>query len=120
MHELSIAQSIIDLVYQYLPEKNFGAVKSVNVKIGKFSNILTDSLEFCFDALIKDSPLQGASLKIKNIPVQIECLECKTISDIEPPIFLCPNCNSSSIKIISGTEMQVVEIELKDEIMEEK
>lgn len=120
MHELSIAQSIIDIVNQYLPNENFHSVKSVNIKVGKFSNILVDSLEFCFDALIKDTPLQGATLKIKNIPVQIKCSKCQKISEIEPPIFLCPNCSNNSIKIISGTEMQVEDIELNEDIMEEK
>jgi len=120
MHELSIAQSIIDIIYQNVPSEKYSSVQTVNIKIGKFSNILTDSLLFCFNALVKDSPIKDASLIIKDIPVRIKCKNCKSISEIEPPVFICPKCKSNSINIISGMEMQVEDIELKEEILEEK
>lgn len=119
MHELSIAQEILGIVYQYVPNPQDNYVKSVKVEVGKMSNVLTDSLTFCFDAITQNTPLMGVKLEISEIPVSILCTSCNTTSEIEPPVFVCPKCESNQIKIISGTEMRVDEIEVNDEIKEE-
>jgi len=114
MHELSIAQEILGIVYQYIPEPKKNHIKSVRVKVGKMSNILIDSLTFCFDAITQDTPLMGAKLEIIEVPVSINCNNCNKTSEIEPPVFACPKCGNNQIKIIDGTEMRVDEIEIND------
>jgi hydrogenase nickel incorporation protein HypA/HybF len=116
MHELSIAQEILRIVHQYVPDPQPNNIKSVKVSIGKMSNILTDSLTFCFEAITSDSALNGTKLEIIENPVKIICLNCSKESEIEPPVFACPVCGHNQIKIISGTEMRVEEIELFDEL----
>ena len=118
MHELSIAQEILGIVNQYVPEPTENYVKSVKVKVGKMSNILIDSLAFCFEAIIHNTPLMGAKLEIIEIPVSINCNLCNTTSEIEPPVFACPECGSNQIKIIAGTDLRVDEIEINDDIKE--
>jgi hydrogenase nickel incorporation protein HypA/HybF len=115
MHELSIAQEILGIIYQYVPNPKDNYVKSVRVEVGKMSNILTDSLTFCFDAITQNTPLMSTKLEIVELPVTITCNNCKKTSEIEPPVFACPECGSNQIKIISGTEMRVDEIEINDE-----
>ena len=118
MHELSVAQDILGIVNQYLPKPLPGSVKSVKVKVGRLSNILKDSLTFCYEALTSQTPLEGSKLEILELPVKIICSTCKDESEVEPPFFACPVCGNNQIKIISGTELQVDEIELFDEIQE--
>jgi hydrogenase nickel incorporation protein HypA/HybF len=114
MHELSVAQEILVIVNQYVPDPKPNSVKSVKVKIGKLSNILTDSLTFCFEAITSDTPLNGAKLEVIETPVKIICNSCNKESEIEPLVFACPVCGNNQIKIISGTELRVDEIELFD------
>jgi hydrogenase nickel incorporation protein HypA/HybF len=114
MHELSIAQEIIGIVQENLPKQSGHAVKSVKLRIGKLTNILPDSLEFCFDALIKSTPLDGARLEIQHIPVTVCCTQCKKENEIEGLAFVCPSCGSSQIKMTAGDELQVAEIEISD------
>jgi hydrogenase nickel incorporation protein HypA/HybF len=116
MHELSIAQEILGIVNQHVLDPKPNTVKSVRVKVGKLSNILTDSLTFCFDAITSDTPLSGVRLEVIEIPVKINCTSCNRESEIEPPVFACPICGNNQIRIVSGTELQVDEIELFDEI----
>lgn len=118
MHELSVAQEILKIVDQYLPNPSPNSVKSVKIKVGKFSNILTESLSFCYQALIDNTPLQGSKLKIVEIPVKISCSNCNQEFELEPPVFSCPGCANNQIRIVSGTELQVEEIELNDKIEE--
>lgn len=118
MHELSIAQEIFTIVQQNVEDEKQKLVRSINVKIGKLSNVLPDSLLFCFDAIKINTNLQNASLMIDRTPVIIECESCFSKSEIEPPIFACPNCKSNKIKMISGDELLVREIELIENIEE--
>lgn len=120
MHELSAAQEILNIINQHLPEQNSGSIKTIKVKAGKLSNILPDSLTFCFKALVSETPFQNVKLEITEIPLKILCNNCNKESEIDLPVFACPGCKSNRIKIISGTELLVDEIELLDNVPEEK
>ncbi len=115
MHELSIAQEIVNIVNQHLPEGETNSVRSVKVAIGKLSNVLTDSLEFCFEAITINTNLQGVKLEIQNIPLMVSCGGCKTESELNDTIFICPKCEGFNLKILSGRELNVLEIELNDQ-----
>ena len=114
MHELSVAEEIISIANQYLPVGNNTGVLSVKVEIGKLSNILPDSLEFCYDALIGDTKLKGSKLIIEEIPVTVKCDDCGETNIIENINFQCKNCESSKVKLITGNELKVTELEIND------
>lgn len=114
MHELSVAEEIINIANQYLPTDNSSDVISVKVEIGKLSNILSDSLKFCFDALTNDTRLKGAQLIIKEIPVTVFCEECGDTTEVERVLFQCRICESSRLKLLTGKELKVTEIEIND------
>ncbi|HEY6626838.1 MAG TPA: hydrogenase maturation nickel metallochaperone HypA [Ignavibacteriaceae bacterium] len=115
MHELSVAQEILGIVHQYVPNPKPDTVKSVKVSVGRLSNVLKNSLTFCFEAITSDTPLKGTMLVIIELPVKIQCSSCNEVSEIDEPVFTCPNCGDNQIKVISGTELKVDEIELFDE-----
>ncbi|MCX8009736.1 MAG: hydrogenase maturation nickel metallochaperone HypA [Ignavibacteria bacterium] len=110
MHELSIAQEIINIIEQYVSDEDSDASKSVKIKIGKLSNILPDSLTFCYDALIKGTKLENSKLEIENIPIKVECQVCSETFEVDDYVFLCIKCQSNNLKILSGNEFQISEI----------
>ncbi len=114
MHELSIAQNIIQIVGDHVPDGQKSEVRAVRVKIGKLSNILCDSLLFGFEALTRDTSLENARLEIDQIPLTIRCRECGEESVLEDYAFSCPRCESTAIQVVSGNELMVSEIELND------
>jgi hydrogenase nickel incorporation protein HypA/HybF len=114
MHELSVAQNIISIVKEYLPDGQKNSLKRVKVKIGKLSNILPDSLLFGFNALIKETNLEGAKLEIEHTPLKIKCSDCRGESDLEEFAFNCPACSGNNIQVISGDELTISEIEIED------
>lgn len=116
MHEMSVAQSIVEIVQQHLPPENEKpSVKSVKVRIGEFSGVVPESLEFCFDLITESTPLHGARLEIEDVALMARCKTCEEISRLEYGTFACPTCGSSEIVMLSGNELQVVAIELNDE-----
>lgn len=114
MHELSIAQSIVEIVLQHLPKEEDLTVKSVRLTLGAMAGVVPDSLEFCFGAITEGTPLQGAVLKIENVPLTAHCNACGHDGEIEPTLFACPSCGATSLVILSGREMQLRDIEVEE------
>jgi hydrogenase nickel incorporation protein HypA/HybF len=114
MHELSIANEIINIANQYIPAGNKSDILSVKVEIGKLSNILADSLEFCYEVLVGDTKLKGSKLIIEEIPVTVVCEDCGETTIIENVIFQCKYCESTKVKLVTGNELKVTELEIND------
>ncbi len=115
MHELSIAQDILDIVRQHVPSEKPHQVQTVKIRIGDMAGVVPDSLEFCFNAIISNTSIEGAALVIEHVPVVVRCMQCKKEHSLDHLAFYCPFCNSTDVQMVSGNELQVVEIEVSDE-----
>jgi hydrogenase nickel incorporation protein HypA/HybF len=118
MHELSIALNIIEIIKQSVPEQELGSVETVKLKIGEFSNVVVDSLLFSLEVITADTYLRNIKYEIDKIPFKVKCNDCKVEFTNKYGIVICPNCESKNTQIISGTELKVTEIELKELIYE--
>jgi hydrogenase nickel incorporation protein HypA/HybF len=116
MHEMGIALEIIDIATASIPpEARFAKVERVNLKIGKLSAVVPDSLRFCFDIVSKETPLAGAELAIEETPVVARCKDCGARWTIAEAVFTCQTCESGSLEILSGRELDIVSIEIAQE-----
>ena len=116
MHEMGIAMEIVDIAKASIPQDMQGArVQRVNLQVGKLSAIVPDSLRFCFDLVVKETPLEGAELAIEEVPVVARCKDCQTRWTVTEAVFTCKACQSGAIDIISGRELDIKSIEIEDE-----
>ncbi len=114
MHELSIAQSIFDVVEARAAECHATQVKGVRLRVGEASGIVTDSLTFCFEMLASSHPvLAGAQLLIDIVPHRARCRHCAREFPVKNFIAQCPTCEEWSNEIISGSELQILEMEIE-------
>jgi hydrogenase nickel incorporation protein HypA/HybF len=90
-------------------------VERVNLKVGKLAAVVPQSLKFCFEIVSKDGPAEGAELHIEEIGVSARCNDCANLWEIDEPAFLCPKCNSGSIEMLTGRELDIESIELAGE-----
>ena len=115
MHEMGIALQIIEIATASIPSDMDGArIEKVNLKIGKLAAVVPQSLRFCFDVAVKETPLEGAELAIEELPVVAKCKDCETQWTINGPAFNCETCNSGSLEIISGRELDIESIEIAE------
>jgi hydrogenase nickel incorporation protein HypA/HybF len=116
MHEMGIAAQIVEISIASIPDnyKNV-RVESVNLKIGKLTAIVPDSLRFCFEIVARDTPVSGAILNIEEVPIIARCLSCDFEWTIHEPVFLCEKCQSGKIDVISGRELDIESIEIEQE-----
>jgi hydrogenase nickel incorporation protein HypA/HybF len=116
MHEMGVAMQIIEIAQASIPADMADArVARVNLKVGKLSAIVADSLRFCFDVAARDTPLAGAELHIEEIPVQARCKACEHEWTIDQPTFACPACASGQITLLAGRELDIESLELAEE-----
>jgi hydrogenase nickel incorporation protein HypA/HybF len=114
MHELSVAQSIVEIIQKHVPESEWERVAAVRLKIGTIAGVVPESLEFSFQAIIAESACKNARLEIESIPFQIHCNACNTTSENEAGFTLCSTCGSTDTKILSGSELYITEIEITE------
>ena len=115
MHEMGIAMQIAEIAVASIPaELKHSRVERVNLKVGKLSAIVADSLRFCFDVVTRDTPLEGAELAVEEIPVTARCNDCRYEWIIETPVFACSRCNGSAVELLSGRELDIESIEIAE------
>ncbi len=119
MHEMGIAMQVVEIATSTLkenvpePRKDI-RVEQVNLRIGKLSSVIPESLRFCFEIITRDTVLSGAKLEIEEIPVVARCKDCQSQWTITGPVFRCEKCQSGSLEILSGQELEIVSLELAD------
>jgi hydrogenase nickel incorporation protein HypA/HybF len=114
MHELAIAQNILEIVQQSVTEEQEPDVKWVRIRVGQLSGVVPDSLDFCFSAIVSETRMQQAGLAIEQVPTVSRCRDCGHQFQIEDMVFVCPSCKSANLEMISGKELEILEIELED------
>ena len=115
MHELSLAQNIIETVKQNVTADELTKVREVIVEVGAFSGVVADSLKFSFEAITSGTELNDAVMTIVDIPFCLKCNDCGNETSTEIPMLLCSICGSSNTQIFSGDELRVKELKIEDE-----
>jgi hydrogenase nickel incorporation protein HypA/HybF len=113
MHEMSIAQSLIQILQEEMAKHGAATLRSVRLSIGEMSAIVPESLSFCFEIITQGTPLEGAKLLMDRIPLKGYCPDCDQPFDIKDFVFICPTCRSPNIETIEGQELSIVEMEVE-------
>lgn len=113
MHELSIAQSLIDEASQAAAREGYSAVSKINVRVGSFCGVNVRALRFAFEVAAESTPCFGAVLLIEEIELTVECPRCNEVKELHSCfVFICPTCGSPTPKIVTGRELELVSIEI--------
>ena len=108
MHELAIAESVVETVTQRLPDAK---VTCVRLEVGALSGVVPDSIRFCFDLATEGTGLAGARLEITEPPARCRCRACGAQFQPESPVVLCP-CGSPDVAVLSGEQLTIVSVEV--------
>lgn len=108
MHELSIAESIVDSVLQRTGDRQ---VHVVRVRIGGLTGVVPDALQFCFELATAGTPLEGARLDVDETEALVHCRTCEKDVAVADLILLC-DCGSADVDVVSGRELQISSVEV--------
>lgn len=108
MHELSIAESIIETVVAEMKQRGLSATTKIGIRVGALTNVDPESLRFGFETLIVETPLAGSELEIEYIPIAAKCRSCGADFEATDFVFICPQCESGDNEVTQGQELDIV------------
>lgn len=111
MHEVSIVYDVIQIVEENSKLNNINKVNKVFMKIGEFTCIDENSINFAFETLRKNTLCEEAILEVERVKGKAMCNVCNEEFIIDFTSKLCPKCKCYSSNITSGYEILVYEIE---------
>jgi hydrogenase nickel incorporation protein HypA/HybF len=114
MHELSVTQSVLDIVLRHAKQSNASRVVAINLVIGELTGFVDESIQFYFDFMSKETLAESARLQFERVPAQVRCHACG--AEYAPPdsrLWACPECEALGSEIISGREFSVASIEIE-------
>jgi hydrogenase nickel incorporation protein HypA/HybF len=115
MHELSIAQSIIDIAEVKAREENSRCIQVIKIRLGEFTTVVREALEFAFEVARRETLAESARLEIESVPMVVRCVACGPVTDpMREVCLLCPQCGLP-LEVVSGEELQVEYIEIESE-----
>ncbi|MDQ5880924.1 MAG: hydrogenase nickel incorporation protein HypA/HybF [Pseudomonadota bacterium] len=112
MHEMSLAEGVVQIIEDAAREQGFSKVKTVFLEIGWLSSVEPDAMTFCFDAVSRGTVADGAKLEIIDVPGAGQCLSCGKTVEISAVFDPCPECGGYPVNPTAGTEMRVRELEV--------
>ncbi|HNQ03156.1 MAG TPA: hydrogenase maturation nickel metallochaperone HypA [Thiobacillaceae bacterium] len=110
MHEMSLAEGILQIVEDAASAQGFRRVTEVRLEIGALSGVEVEALAFCLDVVLKGSVADGARVELERLPGQGWCLGCGGAVEIQALYDACPRCGSYQVQATGGTQMRVKDL----------
>lgn len=113
MHEMSLAESVVQLVEEAARNEGCSRIRTIWLEIGALASVEPEALRFCFEAAARDSCAAGAQLEISILPGEGRCMQCSGIAGINSLYELCPACGGALAWVSGGNGMRVKELEIE-------
>ena len=113
MHEMALAQGVVEIVEATATRHGARRVIEVRLEIGDLSHVEPRALAFCFDAASRGTPAEGARLAIRRSPGQATCLRCVETFALAARGDPCPRCGGYQLVVVAGEEMRVTDLEVE-------
>ncbi len=114
MHELGIAQAILDRVATEVKHHPGTRPVEVGVLIGEVSGVDREALAFGFDAIVKDTEWERLRLSIEVRSRLHRCPYCTREFSVTHSNTACPDCGNSLTVMLNGDELDITYIEVED------
>lgn len=110
MHELGITRNIVAIVSDAARGRR---VRRVHVEVGQLSGVLPQAVAFCFEVVAKGTPLESATLSIREVEGRGRCRACG--EELATPTLFTPcGCGSRDIERLQGEELKVKSMEIEE------
>jgi hydrogenase nickel incorporation protein HypA/HybF len=110
MRELNIMFRIVETVQGVIDEHGLSEIGAVVLDVGALSTVTHSYLNNYFPIAANGTELEGAELRIRELPANAQCLSCSREYDVKESRGICPDCGRSDYDLLSGTGFYVKEI----------
>jgi hydrogenase nickel incorporation protein HypA/HybF len=110
MHEASLVAELIQVVETQAAEHGMTRVTGLKLRVGAMRAAVPELLKTAFEVMRVGTVAEAAALEIETVPLVARCENCRQDVTIEEFAFFCPICGSVLSKILSGQEMDLMEL----------
>jgi hydrogenase nickel incorporation protein HypA/HybF len=111
MHEMSIAQAILNLAQEHVPPGS--ELRVVRMRAGPMRAIEPQSMQWAWEALVSAPASENVSLELTTSPWRMRCNCCGHEWEGDSLADRC-TCGSRDVRPIGGDELQLISIEVDD------
>jgi hydrogenase nickel incorporation protein HypA/HybF len=114
MHELGIANSILDAARVEAGFRPGMKLTKIVIRVGDLAGLDPDSLSFCIEALVKETDLESVVLEVERRAQRHRCPRCGeefVVLNYDPA---CPLCGETMTTFISGDELELAYLEMEE------
>jgi hydrogenase nickel incorporation protein HypA/HybF len=114
MHELSIAESVVEIASRHARGRR---VAVVELKVGHLRQVVPSALEFAFELVAEGTPVGGAELRMEVVAAAGDCRACGAETPLPEFPLACRFCGGLDVEVTRGEELLVDSLELEDEMV---
>jgi hydrogenase nickel incorporation protein HypA/HybF len=112
MHEMSLAESVREIVEDTARANGGGQVSRVRLEIGVLAQVEIAAMRFAFEVVQRGSLAHAAALDIVEVDGAAWCMQCSQPVPITRRGDPCPHCRSHQLQVTAGDRMRVLDIEM--------
>jgi hydrogenase nickel incorporation protein HypA/HybF len=114
VHELSIADAVVRIATSHAAGRR---VTRVELRVGELRQVVRSSLEFSFDLVARDTPVEGAELAVEAVPASGRCRACGRETALPGFPLRCSLCGEMDVEVLRGEELLVDSLEFDDALV---
>ena len=112
MHEVSLAEEILEIVESASRNTPFTSVKTLTLAVGDLAGVEPQALEFALEHMSQGTLLDGALIQMIPIPGSGFCETCNTRVALDFALSPCPRCGHQPLANVEGTELRIRDLEV--------
>ena len=113
MHELSIAQALVEQVEATAAREHALRVVRVVITVGVLSGVDGEALRSLFPLVAEDTVAADAALQIERVAARVRCKACGCEAPTTSAFSGCTACGSKDVELSAGRELNIKTIELE-------
>jgi len=113
MHEMSLVESVREIVDETARSNGARRVVAVRLEIGKLAQVEIEAMRFAFDVVMRGSLADAARLEIIEADGSAWCMRCSEAVVIARRGDPCPKCDSYQLQVTGGDRLRVMDIEIE-------
>lgn len=86
----------------------------VVLRVGHLRQVVPEAMDLAWAALTDGTDLDGADLVVEAVPAVVHCGDCGADTELEWPVLACGTCGGRRVDLVSGEELLVVSIDVRD------
>ena len=113
MHELAVAQALVEQVDAVIDQHQANCATLIRVRIGPLAGVVPDLLATAFPLAAAGSRMEHAALDLVEATIKVHCQTCSADTEAAMNRLICGACGDWHTQIISGDELLLESVELE-------